>query len=193
MKRVLIMCSLGLLSLNVQAQDNDGSVAERLQGCAELDSGVARLDCYDALAVEVAAEGGEGRGRGREMVQERSERGRERAEEGRERAEEARQRAQQKREERGRGIRDDRDEREERGQSEDEDGKRYITIEERWQNSRGLWRFRTADGEEWAQVEADSQFPMETGTSYYIESGFFNSYTLSHDGTNRRLRIRPEN
>lgn len=182
MKRVLIMCSLGLLSLSAQAQNNDTSVAERLQSCAELDSGVARLDCYDDLAVQVAAESDSGsaeRGQRRERAEERGERGRERAEE-------ARERAQQQRE--AGGVNDGQERRESR---EDEDGKRYVSIEERWQNSRGLWRFRTADGEEWAQVEADNQFPMQDDANYYIESGFFGSYSLSHDDTNRRLRIRP--
>lgn len=180
MKRVLIICSLGLLSLSAQAQDSDTSVAERLQNCAELDSGVARLDCYDALALEVAAESGrEGaeRGQGREMAQERAERGRERAEE-------ARQRGQQQREKRGG------EGQEQRESSEGEDGKRYIAIEERWQNSRGLWRFITEDGVEWEQTEADSRFPMQDNARYFIESGFFNSYSLGHDDTNRRLRIR---
>lgn len=184
MKRVLIICSLGLLSLSAQAQDSDTSVAERLQNCAELDSGVARLDCYDDLALEVAAESGsEGaeREQGREMAQERGERGRERAEE-------ARQRGQQQREERSVS---EKQEQRESSEGEDEDGKRYISIEERWQNSRGLWRFRTAEGDEWAQLEADQQFPMQDDANYYIESGFFSSYSLSHDDTNRRLRIRP--
>ncbi|MGX5914696.1 hypothetical protein ACR0ST_08210 [Aliidiomarina sp. Khilg15.8] len=189
MKRVLILCSLGLLSLNVQAQDNNASasLAERLQGCAELESGVARLDCYDSLAVEVAAARDDGEARGRGRGREMAEQGRERAEEGRQRAEEARERAQQQRESRGRGERDDERPRE------DADGKRYITIVERWQDPRGFWHFVTDNGTEWEQTDADSRFPMNDDAHYYIETGFFSAHSLSHDDTNRRLRIRRVN
>lgn len=187
MKPVLLLCSLGLLSLNAQAQSNDASMAERLQQCAEFESGVARLDCYDALAVEVAAARGEGEARGRGRGREMAEQGRDRAEEGRQRAEEARDRAQQQRESRS-AQRDEMDE-----AVESDDGKRYITIVERWQDPRGFWHFVTESGAEWQQTDADSRFLMEDDANYYIETGFFNSHSLSHDDTNRRLRIRRVN
>jgi multidrug efflux pump subunit AcrA (membrane-fusion protein) len=187
MKRLLILCSLSLLSLNAQAQQADNSVAERLQGCAELESGVARLDCYDALAVEVAAQRTNAGDTGRGRVEERAEQGRERAAEARERAEEARERAQQQREARQR-------ERQEAAEAESrDDGKRYITIVERWQDPRGFWHFLTESGAEWEQTDADSRFPMDDDARYFIESGFFGSQSLSHDDTNRRLRIRRVN
>lgn len=53
--RILPLCSAVLIAAaaftgGVRAQQDSGSVAERLQACLAMEDAAARLDCYDALA-----------------------------------------------------------------------------------------------------------------------------------------------
>ncbi len=69
------------------------------------------------------------------------------------------------------------------------EGRQTIAIKSRKKNLRGLWIIETESGQTWQQAEADT-FLFKEGAQYYIERGVFNSFYLSHDGTNRRLKVR---
>lgn len=143
------------------------TLEERLYECRAIESALERLDCYDNLS----RESGELRRQSAAPVRA-------------ERTEEAEQPVEQA------SSRDDFGREHRRQLADDDSGKRYIQIEEKWQNPRGLWRFRLDDGAEWHQTEASQAFSFEDDASYYIERGMFNSFRLSHDNTNRSIRVR---
>ncbi|RUO29337.1 hypothetical protein CWE12_10165 [Aliidiomarina sedimenti] len=180
----LVSVSLLLAIPGVQAQNNEASDAAanaeensllmQLQNCRRIDSSVERLDCYDRLA--------------RTQQTDEPSRAAARAE----RAEEARLEAaaqQQSRRDNAQQRRDDFG-REHLARPAEDDTRRYITIVDSWQNPRGLWRFRTEEGAEWHQIESVRNFFYESDADYYIERGAMNSFMLSHDGSNRSIRVR---
>lgn len=147
------------------------TLEERLYQCRAIESALERLDCYDNLS----RESGELR---RSSAPESS------ASERSEPVQAEPQQAQTQSQDNDFG-------REHRRQpAADDDGKRYVEIVEKWQNPRGLWRFRLADGAEWHQTEASQAFSFDDNADYYIERGMLNSFRLSHDNTNRSIRVR---
>ncbi|RUO24009.1 hypothetical protein CWE09_12745 [Aliidiomarina minuta] len=81
---------------------------------------------------------------------------------------------------------------ENRTKKETED-KIYIDIIDKWQNPRGAWRFRTAEGQEWHQTEVLRSFVLSDDAAYYIERGALGSFHLGSDSNNRTTRVRRAN
>ncbi|MBA3987648.1 hypothetical protein [Aliidiomarina maris] len=104
------------------------------------------------------------------------------APEARQRGEQAREQAQQTRE------RADDFGREHRNIDQSE-GRRWVNVEETWQNAHGLWRFRLDDGSEWHQTQS-SYFAFDPDTRHFIERGALNSFRLGQEGSNRSVRVR---
>ncbi|RUO32546.1 type VI secretion system-associated protein TagO [Aliidiomarina soli] len=174
----LVSVSLLLAIPGVQAQNNDAaanaeenSLLMQLQNCRRIDSSVERLDCYDRLA--------------RTQQADESSRAAARAEEARLEAAAQQQSRRDNAQQRGDDFG-----REHLARPAEDDSRRYINIVDSWQNPRGLWRFRTDEGAEWHQIESVRNFFYENDADYYIERGAMNSFMLSHDGSNRSIRVR---
>lgn len=171
---------------------SNNALSVRITACREIESSLERLDCYDRIARSLS-NAGQTRSDVEDDRQGRSSsRGQERAEDARAQAAAAREAAaerQQRLQDEARERRDDFG-KEHRGEFGDDDQRRYVTIEESWQNPRGLWRFRTDDGAEWHQVQGGRYFALDADAAYYIERGALNSFRLSHEDTNRSINVR---
>lgn len=175
-----------------QTGASNSALSARITACREIESSLARLDCYDRVARALTT-GSHTASDAQDDEQGRpSSRGQARAEEARALAAAAREASaerQQRSQDEARERRDDFG-KEHRGDFSEDDQRRYVTIEESWQNPRGLWRFRTEDGAEWHQVQGGRYFALDADAAYYIERGALNSFRLSHDDTNRSINVR---
>lgn len=209
---LLASAAVSLTWLSAPAWSDENSVSNRIQACAEIQNPLERLVCYDEIALELGAEvaSGPARGQGQGLGQGRGESQGQGA--GLERAAEARSEAQQRADERAEAAERRAREAEARAQEAEAraqeaearrqeqarssgkpiEGKEYVTIDEAWQNARGLWFFRLDNGQVWRQQEA-GRFNYDPNTRYYIEEGrFLNSYFMGTDGSNRRIRVQIE-
>lgn len=169
------------------AQADTSELSRQLTECRSVESALERLDCYDRVTRNLAAPEARQRGeQAREQAQQRADDNRARAEAEREaavaRASAARESAQQTRE------RADDFGREHRNIDQSE-GRRWVNVEETWQNAHGLWRFRLDDGSEWHQTQS-SYFAFDPDTRHFIERGALNSFRLGQEGSNRSVRVR---
>ena len=162
---ILSALSIGLVVPSVQANDNQQSaLTSALTECRGIESALERLDCYDRVTRDL-----DGVQTDTSTV-------------------EPAPAASQSRESATAQSESDNFGREHRG-VEHADTKRYVEIAEVWQNPRGLWRFRLADGAEWHQVQS-GYFDYQEDGHYYIERGMLNSFRLLRDGSNRHIRVR---
>lgn len=151
-------------AFSAQAQQ-PSDLVEQLVECRNLESALARLDCYDQATAQLGNQSAAAVDRRKPALPEQS----------------------QGNAENSRSA--DNFGREHRRETEDSRGRRSIEITEAWQNPRGLWRFRLSTGAEWHQTQSE-RFEYDEEQSYYIESGALNSFRLSHEGTNRSIRVR---
>lgn len=166
MKIVTGLAAFAIASGAFSAQAQQPSeLVEQLVECRNLESALARLDCYDQATAQLGNQSAAAAG-----LQEPVE------------PEQTQANAEQPRSADNFG-------REHRRETEDSHGRRSVEITEAWQNPRGLWRFRLSTGAEWHQTQSE-RFEYDEEQSYYIESGALNSFRLSHEGTNRSIRVR---
>ncbi|RUO36787.1 hypothetical protein CWE13_08020 [Aliidiomarina shirensis] len=207
-KHWLLTSALGLLMIApAAAQEEKPSLAEEMKACASISNAIERLVCFDDLVAalptvtaEAADRGARGNAetRGKERAAEatssalsaRERAAQERAAAAERRAAEAEERLMQQQAEQRRAAAEAERRNAEAARNQPPSDKTYITINEAWQNARGLWRFRLDNGQEWHQTSSEGGVRYREGMNYYIEPGSFGSYFLSSDDNNRRMRIR---
>lgn len=207
-------CFVGsvMYAVSMPAWSGESPVAERIQSCAEIQNPLERLVCFDELAQALAAaaavkaepaQAPQVAVRAAEpavtppepivadpqpaqatyLAEQRAAEAERRAREAERRAQEAESRAQEA---------EARRQAQARSAGKPLEGKTYVTIDEAWQNSRGLWFFRLSNGQVWRQQES-GRFQFNPSARYYIEEGrFLNSYFMGTDGSNRRIRVQFE-
>lgn len=77
--------------------------------------------------------------------------------------------------------------------AENEESEAFLNIVEMWQNRRGMWLIRLANGEVWRQTEIASAFPFSEDRDYYFQTGMFEAHYLRTPGLNRRVRMVRDN